>query len=140
MRGPVRLRAVLRRHLPALLIFGGAALMATFVRDAYLLDTLVLILLWGALAGAWNVAGGYATASSVCAGWMKSTEHRRNILNPDNRYIGTGYAAGGRWRHSWVWRTMPSGSSAAISTNVGSPTRSTIGFSSTSRASLMAPG
>jgi branched-chain amino acid transport system permease protein len=65
MSNPVVLRALLRRHLPALLLFGGAALAATFIRDAYLLDVLVLILLWGALAGAWNVAGGYAGQVSL---------------------------------------------------------------------------
>ena len=53
------------RHLPALLLFGAAALAPSFVRDNYLLDTLVLVLLWGALAGAWNVAGGYAGQVSL---------------------------------------------------------------------------
>jgi branched-chain amino acid transport system permease protein len=35
------------------------------VRDAFLLDGLVLILLWGASAAAWNVAGGYAGQISL---------------------------------------------------------------------------
>lgn len=56
---------LLRRHLPAIVLFGGAALAPTFVRDAYLLDIVVLVLLWGALAGAWNVAGGYAGQVSL---------------------------------------------------------------------------
>ena len=56
---------LLRRHLPAIVLFGGAALAPTLVRDAYLLDIVVLVLLWGALAGAWNVAGGYAGQVSL---------------------------------------------------------------------------
>src|SRR5207248_10220481 len=58
-------RMTVLRHLPALLLFGAAALAPSFVRDNYLLDTLVLVLLWGALAGAWNVAGGYAGQVSL---------------------------------------------------------------------------
>jgi branched-chain amino acid transport system permease protein len=42
-----------------------AALAPLAVRDAYLLDSLVLILLWGALSAAWNVAGGYAGQVSL---------------------------------------------------------------------------
>ena len=55
----------LARHWGALLIFGAAALIPVLVRDAYFLDTLVLILLWGALSAAWNVAGGYAGQVSI---------------------------------------------------------------------------
>jgi ABC-type branched-subunit amino acid transport system permease subunit len=35
------------------------------VRDPFLLDSLVLILLWGSTAAAWNVAGGYAGQVSL---------------------------------------------------------------------------
>lgn len=35
------------------------------MRDAFLLDGLVLILMWGAAAGAWNIAGGYAGQVSL---------------------------------------------------------------------------
>ena len=35
------------------------------VRDAFLLDSLVLILIWGTAAAAWNVAGGYAGQISL---------------------------------------------------------------------------
>jgi branched-chain amino acid transport system permease protein len=42
-----------------------AAIIPIFVRDAYFLDSLVLILLWGALSAAWNVAGGYAGQVSI---------------------------------------------------------------------------
>ena len=55
----------LARHWGALLIFGTAALIPIVVRDAYFLDSLVLILLWGALSAAWNVAGGYAGQVSI---------------------------------------------------------------------------
>lgn len=62
MRG---LRPILRRHAGALVVFGVAALAPLAVRDAFLLDAVVLILLWGALAAAWNVAGGYAGQVSL---------------------------------------------------------------------------
>jgi branched-chain amino acid transport system permease protein len=58
-------RERVRGFLPALLFFGAAGLAPLVVNDSYLLDTLVLILLWGALAGAWNVAGGYAGQVSL---------------------------------------------------------------------------
>ena len=57
--------AALARHWGALLIFGVAALIPIGVRDAYFLDSLVLILFWGALSAAWNVAGGYAGQVSI---------------------------------------------------------------------------
>ena len=49
----------------ALAFFALAALAPVLVRDAYLLDGLVLILLWGSVAAAWNVAGGYAGQVSL---------------------------------------------------------------------------
>jgi len=55
----------MHRHLPALVVFGGAAVAPVLIRDAYLLDSLVLILMWGALSAAWNVAGGYAGQVSL---------------------------------------------------------------------------
>lgn len=68
--GPARIRtsrdwADLRAHVPAALFFGLAALAPLVLSDNYLLDTLVLVLLWGSLAGAWNVAGGYAGQVSL---------------------------------------------------------------------------
>jgi branched-chain amino acid transport system permease protein len=57
--------ATLARHRGALLLFAVAALIPIGVRDAYFLDSLVLILLWGALSAAWNVAGGYAGQVSI---------------------------------------------------------------------------
>jgi branched-chain amino acid transport system permease protein len=55
----------MRRHAAALVVFGAAALAPLAVRDAYFLDSLVLILMWGALSAAWNVAGGYAGQVSL---------------------------------------------------------------------------
>src|SRR5688500_1599503 len=53
------------RHGVAGVVFGLAALAPLVIRDAYFLDSLVLILLWGALSAAWNVAGGYAGQVSL---------------------------------------------------------------------------
>ena len=50
---------------PAVLFFAAAGLAPLVVRDAFLLDGLVLILIWGASAAAWNVAGGYAGQVSL---------------------------------------------------------------------------
>jgi branched-chain amino acid transport system permease protein len=50
---------------PAVAFFALAALAPVVVRDAFLLDGLVLILLWGSVAAAWNVAGGYAGQVSL---------------------------------------------------------------------------
>jgi branched-chain amino acid transport system permease protein len=53
------------RWAAAVVFFGLAALAPVLVRDAFLLDGLILILLWGAVASAWNVAGGYAGQISL---------------------------------------------------------------------------
>jgi len=53
------------RHALPIVIFGGSALAPLVIRDGFLLDSLVLILLWGAASGAWNVAGGYAGQTSL---------------------------------------------------------------------------
>jgi branched-chain amino acid transport system permease protein len=50
---------------PAIAFFGLAALAPLAVRDAFLLDGLVLILMWGSTAAAWNIAGGYAGQVSL---------------------------------------------------------------------------
>jgi branched-chain amino acid transport system permease protein len=47
------------------LLFGLTALCPVFVGDAFLLDGLILIMLWGSGASAWNVAGGYAGQVSL---------------------------------------------------------------------------
>jgi branched-chain amino acid transport system permease protein len=46
-------------------LFTVAALIPFVVRDSFILDSLILILLWGALSSAWNVAGGYAGQVSL---------------------------------------------------------------------------
>jgi branched-chain amino acid transport system permease protein len=50
---------------PAVIFFVLAAAGPLLVRDAFLLDSLVLILIWGTCAAAWNVAGGYAGQISL---------------------------------------------------------------------------
>src|SRR3989475_8413336 len=57
--------ALLRARRGAVVFFGLAALTPILVRDAYFLDSLILILMWGALSAAWNVAGGYAGQVSL---------------------------------------------------------------------------
>ena len=52
-------------HRGALVLFGLAAVIPLVVRDAYFLDAVILILMWGALSAAWNVAAGYAGQASL---------------------------------------------------------------------------
>jgi uncharacterized protein YkwD len=44
-----------------------------------------------------NIAQGYTSVTAVMAGWMGSTGHRNNILNPNLTHIGVGKAAGNYW-------------------------------------------
>jgi len=55
----------MRRHAGAIVLFGLAAAAPLVTRDAYFLDTIVLILMWGGISSAWNVAGGYAGQVSL---------------------------------------------------------------------------
>ena len=55
----------MRALAPAAIFFALAGLAPLLVRDAFLLDSLVLILIWGTSAAAWNVAGGYAGQISL---------------------------------------------------------------------------
>ena len=55
----------LRRHWAAAALFGAAAVAPLLTRDGFFLDSIVLILMWGALSAAWNVAGGYAGQVSI---------------------------------------------------------------------------
>jgi branched-chain amino acid transport system permease protein len=50
---------------PAAVFFCTAGLAPLVVRDAFLLDSLILILIWGTAAAAWNVGGGYAGQISL---------------------------------------------------------------------------
>lgn len=51
-----------------------------------------------------NIAAGNATASATMTQWMNSAGHCRNIMSPNFRSIGVGYAnvAGSRYRHYWT--------------------------------------
>jgi branched-chain amino acid transport system permease protein len=55
----------LRSRWGAGVVFGLAALAPVLTRDAFFLDSLILIVMWGALSAAWNVAGGYAGQVSL---------------------------------------------------------------------------
>ena len=55
----------MRGTWPAVVFFALAALVPVVVRDAFMLDGLILLLLWGATAAAWNVASGYAGQVSL---------------------------------------------------------------------------
>ena len=46
-----------------------------------------------------NIAYGYQTPKAVVNGWMNSSGHRANILNPSYTQIGVGYVASG---HYWT--------------------------------------
>ena len=51
-----------------------------------------------------NIAAGYSTPASVVAGWMNSSGHKANILNPNLEDIGIGYAYknGTKYGHYWT--------------------------------------
>lgn len=54
-----------------------------------------------------NIAAGYTTPEAVMQGWMGSSGHRANILNPDFRELGVGYYLGyrGYWVQDFGYRT-----------------------------------
>jgi uncharacterized protein YkwD len=54
--------------------------------------------------GTWgeNVAAGYTSASSVVAGWMGSSGHRDNILNPSFTQIGVASATAANGTRYWT--------------------------------------
>lgn len=66
-----------------------------------------------------NIAAGYGTPRSVVAGWMASTDHCQNILDPSFRDVGTGVSSsavgvygGGTWTQDFGLRlgqSAPSG-------------------------------
>jgi uncharacterized protein YkwD len=49
-----------------------------------------------------NVAYGFGDAAAVMNGWMNSEGHRQNILNPNYKEIGIGYAQGADGRPYWT--------------------------------------
>jgi branched-chain amino acid transport system permease protein len=54
-----------KTYAGAIAFFAAAALAPFVVTDAFLLDSLILVLIWGSAAGAWNIAGGYAGQISL---------------------------------------------------------------------------
>jgi branched-chain amino acid transport system permease protein len=52
-------------HWAAIVLFAAAALTPLVVRDKFILDSVILILLWGSISAGWNVAGGYAGQVSL---------------------------------------------------------------------------
>ncbi len=54
----------MRGIVPAAVFFAGAALAPLVVRDAFFLDSLVLILIWGTSAAAWNAQARFAAAGA----------------------------------------------------------------------------
>lgn len=49
-----------------------------------------------------NIAAGYPTPDEAFSGWMNSSGHRANILNPNFRDSGVGVANGGQYGIYWV--------------------------------------
>jgi len=49
-----------------------------------------------------NIGGGYTSPELMSNGWMNSSGHRANMLNPELAEIGVGYAAGGFYGHYWT--------------------------------------
>ncbi|QRN97537.1 CAP domain-containing protein [Archangium violaceum] len=51
-----------------------------------------------------NVAAGYATPSAVVTGWMNSSGHCNNIMNPSLTQLGVGYyyAPNSTYKHYWT--------------------------------------
>jgi uncharacterized protein YkwD len=49
-----------------------------------------------------NVAMGQRTAAEVVNGWMQSSGHRANIMNPTYTEMGAGYARDSNGRSYWV--------------------------------------
>jgi len=51
-----------------------------------------------------NVAAGYSTPAAVVAGWMASSGHCTNIMNPQLVHLGVGYfyAPASTYRHYWT--------------------------------------
>lgn len=47
------------------LLWGGLALVPLVIKDDFYLDALIMIMLWAAVSGAWNIGGGYAGLVSL---------------------------------------------------------------------------
>lgn len=53
-----------------------------------------------------NIAARQTTASQVVQSWMNSDSHKKNILNPNFKEIGVGYAEGGYLDYYWTQMFM----------------------------------
>jgi len=53
-----------------------------------------------------NIAAGYSTPAAVVAGWLKSEGHCRNIMSPNVRELGVGYAYTTTSNFKSYWVTM----------------------------------
>lgn len=49
-----------------------------------------------------NISAGYDSVAAACRGWMRSSGHRRNILDADYTHIGGGFARGGPYGRYYV--------------------------------------
>jgi uncharacterized protein YkwD len=51
-----------------------------------------------------NIAAGYSTPSAVVTGWMNSSGHCNNIMNPNFKHLGVGYYyhSGSTYGHYWT--------------------------------------
>jgi uncharacterized protein YkwD len=56
-----------------------------------------------AYGSAENIAAGQPTAAAVVTAWMKSTGHRKNILNCSNKAIGVGVARNSASTYGIYW-------------------------------------
>jgi uncharacterized protein YkwD len=50
-----------------------------------------------------NVAAGYPDPAAVVAGWLASPGHRENLLDPQVRHVGVGYAYRTDTRMHYYW-------------------------------------
>ncbi|MEI5909405.1 SafA/ExsA family spore coat assembly protein [Bacillus spongiae] len=53
-------------------------------------------------AAAENIAAGQTSPTQVVQDWMKSENHRKNILSQTYTHIGVGYNKGGAYGHYWT--------------------------------------
>lgn len=52
-----------------------------------------------------NIAAGYGTAQAVFTGWKNSAGHNKNMLNPNLKVIGIGYARVDGSPYTYYWTT-----------------------------------
>ena len=98
---------IARNRGAAAILFAVAAAIPLVVRDAFILDSVILILLWGSLSAAWNVAGGYAGQVSLGhAAFFGIGAYAAGLTSA--RYEQVGVNAGNGWQrqeNGGLWRT-----------------------------------